>query len=166
VETGLALLAASSIPQRHWDEAFITASFLINQLPTLVLNHISPVEKLFIAHQITSFYMSRCACWPNLHPYNRHKMDFKSKMCVFLGYSPQHQGYKCLHVPTGRVYVARNIVFDEEIFHFAASSNVLATQVPTVTPSTRYMCCITHGAFSHTARNVKHSSFRSVLFRF
>jgi hypothetical protein len=83
VETGLALLAASSIPQRHWDEAFITASFLINQLPTLVLNHISLVEKLFIAHQITSFYMSSAVlAGPTFTPTTDTKW-ISSPRCVF-----------------------------------------------------------------------------------
>jgi len=39
-------------------------------------------------------------------------------MCVFIGYSLQHLGYKCLHIPTGRVYVARNVIFDELLFPF------------------------------------------------
>jgi len=133
VETTLALLAVSSVPQQHWD--FMTVSFFINLLPTLVLNHISPVKKLFHRPQDYKFLrVFGCACWPNLLPYNRHKMDFRSKMCVFLGYSPQHLGYKCLHVPTRRLYVARNVVFDEEKFPFAASSQISATQVPTVLP--------------------------------
>lgn len=39
-------------------------------------------------------------------------------MC-FLGYSPIHKGYKCLHVPTGNVYISRDVVFDEHLFPFA-----------------------------------------------
>jgi histone deacetylase 1/2 len=34
VETGLALLAHSSLPLRYWDEAFLTACYLINRMPT------------------------------------------------------------------------------------------------------------------------------------
>ncbi|GLT71533.1 hypothetical protein SLA2020_435440 [Shorea laevis] len=131
VETGLALLASSSVPQRYWDEAFVTASFLINRLPTPMLKNKSPTEKLF--HKPPDYNFLRvfgCACWPHLRPYNKHKMDFRSKMCVFLGYSPQHHGYKCLHFPTGRIYISRNVVFDEELFPFAATSNISDSQVP------------------------------------
>jgi hypothetical protein len=37
---------------------------------------------------------------------------------VFLGYSSRHKGVKCLEVKTGRVYISRDIVFDETVFPF------------------------------------------------
>jgi histone deacetylase 1/2 len=61
-----------------------------------------------------------CACWPNLRPYNKHKLEFRSKQCVFLGYSDLHKGYKCLDISTGRLYISRDIVFDETVFLFAS----------------------------------------------
>lgn len=39
VETGIALLAHSSLPLRFWDEAFLTACYLINRMPTRVLRN-------------------------------------------------------------------------------------------------------------------------------
>jgi hypothetical protein len=42
---------------------------------------------------------------------------------VFIGYSNHHKGYKCLHVSTGRVYISRNIIFDENVFPFSRNSN-------------------------------------------
>jgi hypothetical protein len=38
---------------------------------------------------------------------------------VFLGYSSHHKGYKCLDVSSGRVYISRDIVFDETVFPFS-----------------------------------------------
>ncbi|XP_071680324.1 uncharacterized protein [Lolium perenne] len=34
------------------------------------------------------------------------------------GYSPRHKGVKCLEVSTGRVYISRDVVFDEAVFPF------------------------------------------------
>ena len=37
VEVGLSLLAHASMPLKYWDEAFITATYLINRLPSRVI---------------------------------------------------------------------------------------------------------------------------------
>jgi hypothetical protein len=43
---------------------------------------------------------------------------------VFLGYSSQHKGYKCLHIPSNRVYISHDVVFDENVFPFLPSMSV------------------------------------------
>lgn len=93
VETGLALLAHGSVPQKYWHFAFETAVFLINRLPSLVSRGLSPYEFLF--HKKPDYLFLKvfgCLCYPFLRPYNRHKMSFRSAPCVFLGYSPSHHG--------------------------------------------------------------------------
>ena len=47
VEMGLTLLAHSDLPLKFWVEAFVATVFLINNLPTQVLNFLSPFEKLY-----------------------------------------------------------------------------------------------------------------------
>lgn len=47
IETGLALLAHSFVPQLYWPDAFFTVVYLINWLPTPVLNMKSPFKILF-----------------------------------------------------------------------------------------------------------------------
>ena len=62
-----------------------------------------------------------------MRPYNNHKLEYRSKKCVFLGYSAFHKGYKCLHVPSNRVYISRDVIFDENVFPFA---NLPSTTTP------------------------------------
>jgi hypothetical protein len=38
----------------------------------------------------------------------------------FLGYSPIHKGVKCIYIPTGRVYISRDVIFDQNIFPIAS----------------------------------------------
>jgi hypothetical protein len=38
---------------------------------------------------------------------------------VFLGYNNQHNGYKCVEPSTGRVYISRDVIFDETVFPFS-----------------------------------------------
>ena len=130
VETGLTLLAHASVPFRFWSDAFITACFLINHMPTRIIHMQTPLQRLLgETPDYTFFKVFGCACWPNLRPYNNHKLAFRSKKCVFLGYSPLHKGYKCLHVPSNRVYISRDVVFNELVFSF---SNLPPTASPSI----------------------------------
>ena len=47
VEVGLALLAQASMPLKFWDEAFVTATYLINRTPTRLLQNSTPLERLY-----------------------------------------------------------------------------------------------------------------------
>ena len=86
VETGLTLLAQATMPIKFWDEAFRTAVFLINRLPTPLLHMATPLETLFhIKPSYTQLKVFDCECFPNTRPYNNHKLDFRSKPCIFLG---------------------------------------------------------------------------------
>lgn len=120
VEMGLSLLAHPSMPLKYWDQAFLTATFLINRLPSKVITDSTPLELLIEqTTDYSSLHTFGCACWPNLRPYNTRKLRFCSKRCVFLGYSNQHKGFKCLDVATCRIYISRDVVFDENVFPFA-----------------------------------------------
>ena len=126
VETGLALLAHSSMPLKFWDEAFSTAVHLINRMPTRVIDNATPLERLLGNKAKPNYDLLKtfgCACWPLLRPYNARKLTFRSKECVFIGYSNHHKGYKCLDVATGRVYISRNVIFDENVFPFSRRSS-------------------------------------------
>lgn len=116
VKIGLTLLAHATMLLEFWDEAFLTAVFLINRLPSRVINNDTPFFRLFGQQpDYTSLRTFGCACWPNLRPYNNKKLEFRSKQCVFLGYSNQHKGFKCLDPKFGRVYISRHVIFYEQV---------------------------------------------------
>lgn len=94
VENGLALLANASMPLRFWDEAFRTLVYLMNRLPTPILNGPTPVEVLFkVSPQYNTLRMFGCSCFPNIRDFNQHKLQFRSIECTLLGYSVNHKGY-------------------------------------------------------------------------
>ena len=120
VEVGLSLLSHASMPLKFWDETFVAATYLINRVPSRVIHNLTPLEKLFNQKpDYSSLRVFGCACCPHLRPYNTHKLQFRSKQCVFLGFSTHHKGFKCLDVSSGRVYISRDIIFDENIFPFS-----------------------------------------------
>jgi histone deacetylase 1/2 len=114
---GLTLLAKAGLPNCYWVDAFLTSVYLINRLPTKVLKKLSPY---FVLHKTMPSYSELrtfgCACYPYLRPYENHKLAFRSKQCIFIGYSNQQKGYRCLDYSTGRVFISRHVVFDENTF--------------------------------------------------
>nr|KYP50444.1 Retrovirus-related Pol polyprotein from transposon TNT 1-94 [Cajanus cajan] len=128
VESGLTLLAQAKMPLHYWWEAFSTAVFLINRLPTQVIKNKSPYQQLFDKNpDYTAMKTFGCACYPCLKPYNQHKLQFHTTKCVFLGYSGSHKGYKCLN-STGRIFISRHVVFNEH--HFPFHDGFLNTRKP------------------------------------
>lgn len=100
VETGLMLLSQASMPKIYWSFAFAAAIYLINRMPTPNLNFNSPYEKLFgKAPNYDRLRIFGCLCFPWLRPYTNHKLDDRSKPCVFLEYSTSQRAYLCLHHP-------------------------------------------------------------------
>jgi len=140
VETGLTLLATAQLPLQYWDHAFLTATYLINRLPSAALDNRSPFFLLHLQFPDYKFFKSfGCSCFPFTRPYNSSKLEFRSKECIFLGYSPSHKGYKCLD-SEGRLYVSKDVVFNEHRFPYKElfSSNQ---------PSTTADSCSTFSTF-------------------
>jgi hypothetical protein len=117
VETGLALLAQSKLPTFYWVDAFNTSVYLINRMPSPVLQNKCPYSKLLQKNPDYSLLrVFGCTCYPLLRPYSSHKLIYRSKKCIFLGYISNYRGYRCLDLTSKRIYTSRHVVFDEENF--------------------------------------------------
>lgn len=148
VETGLALFHHANLPNTYWSHAFSPAVYLINRLPTHVLNLSSPYASLFrTPPNYTELKILGCLCFPWLRPYRSNKLETRSIPCIFLGYSLTQSAFLCLEPLSGRIYVSRHIRFDETQFPFQALTkpkpdptvNIepwqpLATIIPTSSP--------------------------------
>ncbi|KAH9699143.1 retrovirus-related pol polyprotein from transposon RE2 [Citrus sinensis] len=122
-ESGLTLLAQAKLPIKFWWDFFHTATYLINRLPTSILSMKTPYESIF--HHKPDYNFLRtfgCSCFPFLREYNNHKFHFHTSKCVFLGYSPSHKGYKCLH-SSGKIYIASHVLFDKTTFPYTLDPN-------------------------------------------
>jgi hypothetical protein len=117
------LLFQASLPPVYWVEALHTATYLVNQLPTKTLASSTP---FFHLHTTTPSYehlkVFGCACYPNMSSTVAHKLAPRSSLCVFLSYSSEHKGYRCLELESNRILTSRHVVFDESSFPFANMS--------------------------------------------
>jgi len=136
VETRLTLLGQCHAPLKYWSYAFESSVYLINYMPTPVLNNKTPFECLLKSTPDYAFLRTfECLCFPSLCPYNAHKLDFRSTPCVFLGYSTLHVGYRCLDLSSKRIYLARHVRFHENIFPLDKNEQIAATPKQPSTPS-------------------------------
>ncbi|KAJ9538837.1 hypothetical protein OSB04_031570 [Centaurea solstitialis] len=140
VETGLSLLSHSKLPLEFWPLAFTTATYLINRLPTVTLQHKSPYQCLFGSPpnylKLRSF---GCLCYPWLRPYAQHKLDTRSLPCIFVGYSSTQSAYYCLDPTTHKIYVSRHVRFVETSFPY---NQLVSNQTPSSYPKPDSWCPI------------------------
>lgn len=119
VETSLTLLHHASMPLNFRSHAFQGTIYLINKLPTPLLNLKSLCEILFkTPPNYSKLKVFGCLCSPWLKPYNKHKLQPRAKPCVFLGYSINQNAYKCFDPEIQKFVVSRHIMFQEYIFPF------------------------------------------------
>lgn len=118
-KTSHALLYHSSVSPRFWTNAFDTAVYLINCLPTPRLNHRTPYEVLFTTKPDYSIlYIFRYSCYHWLHPYLKSKLEPQSKPYVFLGYSHAHKGHKCFDPSLNNFFLSPIMFFFMKLFFF------------------------------------------------
>lgn len=89
-------MAHSQLINRYWDDMFSSVIYLINRQPS-TNNSSSLFFTLFNKLPDYSFlWVLGCLCFSYTRPYNDHKLQLRSKPCVFFGYSLSQKGYKCL----------------------------------------------------------------------
>jgi IS30 family transposase len=80
------LLFQNNVPKIFWSEAVLTATYLINQLPSSILNFKSPFEIIYnIKFNLNHLRVFGCACF--VYKNKIVKLDFASIKTIFLGHS-------------------------------------------------------------------------------
>ncbi|KAI4379991.1 hypothetical protein MLD38_006225 [Melastoma candidum] len=113
------MLIQSWLPASYWPDAFHTAHYLVNRMPSASLAFDVPYRLLHgKAVNYSVFRPFGRLCYPFLGHFAAHKLDPRSTPCVFLGYSDNHRGCRCLDPATGKVHYNRHVCFCDEVFPF------------------------------------------------
>lgn len=122
-DTIRSLLFQAHLPPPYWVEALHTSTHLLNCHPTKTLDFSTPHQALYDRPpSYTHLRVFGCCCYPNTSATMPHKLAPCSTLCVFLGYSHDHKGYRCLELSSNRVIISRHVVFDETSFPFVEAS--------------------------------------------
>jgi hypothetical protein len=66
-----------------------------------------------------------------------NKLAPRSISCVFLGYSDEHKGFRCLDLLSVRIHISRHVTYVENVFPFSQRSTSSETDTSTTTSSPR-----------------------------
>jgi len=120
------LMFQSNLPLAYWSDCILTSVFLINRIPSKVLNNLTPYKMLTKKAPDYSFLKSfGCLCYVSTLQKDRHKFSPKAYQCVFLGYSSGYKGFKVLHLDSNIVSVSRNVIFHEKDFPFKTATHFI-----------------------------------------
>ena len=111
----------ASLPPIFWDEICSSVVYLINRLP----NHSALIPYTKLLQKEPDYTLLRvigCQCFPHIRPYNTNKLEPRALPFLFLGYATTQKGYRCLHLPSQKLYISRHVQFDETYFPFKNKS--------------------------------------------
>jgi len=120
LEVSRSLLFQSHLPLKFWGDCLLTATYLINRMPSAILGHKSPCEMLFRKPpQLDHIRVFGCLCFMTTTKQGRDKLQDRALPCVFMGYPHGKKGYKVMTLYDRRLYISRDVVFYELVFPFA-----------------------------------------------
>ena len=128
LNTTRALLFQGNVSKSYWGEAILTVTYMINRIPSQVLDNKSPIEilKSFYPHFRTSNGLTLkvfgCTTFVHVHSQHRDKLDPQAIKYVFLGYSSTQKGYKCYNPSIRKFYISANVTFTKNKHFFPKSS--------------------------------------------
>ncbi|RVW24941.1 Retrovirus-related Pol polyprotein from transposon TNT 1-94 [Vitis vinifera] len=107
LEVARCLMFSSNVPNYFWGEAILTATYLINRMPSKVLTFQSPRQFLLKKFPHTRAASSDlplkvfgCTAFVHVYPQNRSKFAPRANKGIFLGYSPTKKGTNAILQPT------------------------------------------------------------------
>ncbi|CAM8928890.1 unnamed protein product [Rhodiola kirilowii] len=138
LEVARGLRLQAHLPKLFWGDCVLTATYIINRLPTRILNNKSPFEALFgKSPSLDHMRVFGCLVYACTLKRDRDKMDPRSSACVFLGYSPTQKGYKLLCLKNNKVFVSRDTIFHEDVYPYyekAHTDEATSVHIPVPLP--------------------------------
>ena len=114
LETARALLFQMHVP-KHFRADVSPICFLINRMPSSILNWATPFQTLFPHKSLFPIepQVFECTCFVRDVRPHVSKLDPKSLKCIFLGYSQVQKGYRCYCPSLRRYLVSVDVTFLE-----------------------------------------------------
>ncbi|KAL0373952.1 UNVERIFIED_CONTAM: Copia protein [Sesamum radiatum] len=123
--TARSLLFQASLSDKFWGDCVLTATYLINRVPSRQLNWSTPYQLL---HNKPPSYSNLrvlgCVCYATNTTPHKSKLDTRSFKCIFLGYPSGQKGYRLFNLDSQSYLVCRDVIFYEHIFPYRSPISV------------------------------------------
>jgi hypothetical protein len=125
------MLQAAQMSHGFSREAITTTNYLQNKIITKVVAHCTPKE-VWIDHKPTMKHLRtfRCSAYAHILSKLHKKLDVKSRKCQFLGCSNDVGGYCFLDVHSQKVFISRDVVFNENLPTLFSKHQIQTTPSP------------------------------------
>nr|GEV12770.1 ribonuclease H-like domain-containing protein [Tanacetum cinerariifolium] len=106
-----------------WTECVVIATFLINKLPSSVLNEKYPFSLIYGREPNLSHLRSfECLCFANVVK-GSDKFSHRSEKCVLIGYASGKKAYKLSSLENRNVLYSKDVKFYETVFPYKMNKN-------------------------------------------
>ncbi|KAM0069913.1 putative RNA-directed DNA polymerase [Helianthus debilis subsp. tardiflorus] len=119
LEIARALRFEASLPVKFWGECILTATYIINRIPSKAVDNKTPYE-ILVGKPPSYDHMKVFGCLTYYRNTNTKgdKFEPRGKPGIFLGYPRGTKGYKVYDVEQGKMVVSRDVKFNERVFPF------------------------------------------------
>jgi len=124
-----AMIFDAQVSTRFWPKVVATSAYLLDRLPSQILNRRTPLQILATQTNIPPVQMLPprvfgCSVFVHIPKANITKFDPCAEKCVFVGYAAHQKGYRCYNPITHCVYVTMDCDFLESEYFFNSQLDV------------------------------------------
>ena len=126
MESACALLIGASVPKHFWPEVVTYAMYVINCMPSRVVDFRTPLQVLtehvpVVFTNTLTPHVFGCVAYVHIHKIHQSKLDMCALRCVFVGFASQHKSYKCYYPKTCHMYVTMDVTFSESEYFYSST---------------------------------------------
>jgi len=109
----------SGLPKDYWYFAVARVVYLINRLPSTVINYKTLYELIYKSPPTyLNLKTFGSLCFASTLDSNRTKLEPRARKCIFLGYKNGIKEYIVLDTNNREIFFNKNVIFCEKVFSY------------------------------------------------